>query len=95
MRSLVAALALTLVAGAAHAADSRLTLAEPREGVKIIDGASWRCEAKDCTAKGGKSQPALRACKRVVAQLGRVEGFTYHGEDLPADKLAECNGAAK
>jgi hypothetical protein len=95
MRSLVAAFALTLVAGAAHAADSRLTLAEPREGVKIIDGATWRCQGKDCTAKGGKEQPPLRACKRVVAQLGRAEAFTHRGRDLPADKLAECNGAAK
>lgn len=96
MRSLIAALALTLAAGAAQAAaESRLTLAEPRDGAKIIDGASWRCEGKTCTARGGKDQPAVRACKRVVAQLGRAEAYAHRGQDLPSDKLAECNGAAK
>lgn len=95
MRSLVAAFALTLAAGGAFAAESRLTLAEPRDSAKIVDGASWRCEGKECVGRGGKEQPALRACKRVVAQLGRAEAYAHRGEALPAEKLAECNGAAK
>lgn len=95
MRALLAALALTLAAGAAQAAESRLTLAEARDGTRIVDGATWRCEAKDCVGRGGKEQPALRACKRVVAQLGRAEAFAWRGQALPSEKLAECNGAAR
>lgn len=95
MRALLAALALTLAAGAAHAADSRLRLVEPREGAKIIDGATWRCEGKDCVGRGGKEQPPLRACKRVVAQLGRAEAYAHRGQALPAEKVAECNGATR
>lgn len=95
MRSLLAALALTLAAGAVHAAESRARLAEPRTETRIIDGASWRCEGKECTARGGKEQPALRACKRVVAQLGKAESYAQRGEELAADKLDECNSAAK
>jgi hypothetical protein len=61
----------------------------------IIDSAFWRCSGGVCTAEGGASQPALRACKRVVAQLGAVTAFTWQGATLSADQLAQCNAAAK
>ena len=61
----------------------------------IIDSAFWRCSAGVCLASGGASQPPLRACKRVVAQLGPVTAFTWQGRSLTADELATCNAAAK
>lgn len=58
----------------------------------IIDGASWRCEGATCTASGGNSQPAPRACRRVVARLGSVTEFSWKGVALTAEELAVCNG---
>ncbi|WP_409449663.1 CC_3452 family protein, partial [Brevundimonas sp.] len=43
------------------------------------------------TASGGASQPAARACRRVVAKLGPVTAFSYKGEALDAQALAACN----
>lgn len=61
----------------------------------IIDGASWRCGADSvCVGTGGASQPAPRACRRVVAKVGAVASFTYKGVTLSADQLASCNTAA-
>lgn len=57
----------------------------------IIDGANWRCEGASCTASGGTSQPAPRACRRVVARFGAVTEFAYKGVALSADELAVCN----
>lgn len=96
MRALLLACALTLAAGAANAHSSSLTLAEPREGETraIVDGASWRCQGANCSATGGKSQPALRACKRVVAKIGRAETYSHRGQALTADQVADCNTAA-
>jgi hypothetical protein len=61
----------------------------------IVDGAYWRCSAGVCLASGGDSQPPLRACKRVVAQLGQVTAFTWQGRSLSAEELTTCNAAAK
>ncbi|HWE45150.1 MAG TPA: hypothetical protein VG407_03900 [Caulobacteraceae bacterium] len=61
----------------------------------VIDSAYWHCSAGICMASGGASQPALRACKRVVAQLGPVNAFTWQGKTLSADELATCNTAAR
>ena len=61
----------------------------------IVDGAYWRCSAGICLASGGDSQPPLRACKRVVAELGQVITFTWQGKTLTADQLTACNAAAK
>jgi hypothetical protein len=58
----------------------------------IIDGANWRCEAQVCSASGGNSQPAPRACRRVVARLGAVTEFSWQGVALNAAELAVCNG---
>ncbi|MFN3668155.1 MAG: CC_3452 family protein [Brevundimonas sp.] len=60
-------------------------------GRLIIDGATWRCEGATCTASGGASQPATRACRRVVARLGAVSAFSYKGVALSAEQIAACN----
>ncbi len=93
-----AALALAFAAPAlAQPVGTSLTLkdASRAPAAAIIDDASWRCSAGICMASGGSSQPALRACKRVVAQLGAVTAFTWKGESLTADKLSACNSSAK
>jgi hypothetical protein len=62
----------------------------------VIDGASWRCGAdKVCVGSGVQSQPAPRACRRIVAKLGAaVSSFTYKGVTLTDEQLATCNTAA-
>lgn len=57
----------------------------------IIDGATWRCDGASCTASGGSSQPATRACRRVVARFGAVSSFSYKGDVLSAEQIAACN----
>lgn len=90
----LASLSLGTVAMAAEPAGSSLTLADASRaptGNTIIDGASWRCDGAECTATGGSSQPATRACRRVVQRLGQVTAFTYRGTILSAEQLATCN----
>lgn len=62
----------------------------------IIDGVSWRCgQANVCVGTGGQSQPASRACRRVVARLGlALASFTFRGVALTDDQLSACNVAA-
>ncbi|CAN5276042.1 hypothetical protein BH10PSE1_BH10PSE1_05180 [soil metagenome] len=62
----------------------------------VIDGASWRCGANNvCVGTGGQSQPAPRACRRVVAKVGvALASFTYKGVTLTDEQLATCNTAA-
>jgi len=62
----------------------------------LIDGVSWRCNAENvCVGTGGQSQPASRACRRVVARVGvALASFTYKGTTLSSDELAACNIAA-
>ena len=57
----------------------------------IVDGAAWSCEGATCSASGGVSQPAARACRRVVARIGKVSAFTWRGTALSAEQLATCN----
>jgi hypothetical protein len=71
-----------------------LTLADAASApsrTTVIDGAAWRCEGATCTATGGASQPASRACRRVVARFGAVTAFTYKGSTLSDADLATCN----
>jgi len=94
MRVLLIAAALFAAAPAVAGAPngSSLTLQSPAASSRvIIDGAAWRCEAQACVASGGTEQPAARACRRVVARLGKVSAFTWKGEALSADQLAACN----
>ncbi len=60
-------------------------------GRVIIDGASWSCDGASCIANGGASQPATRACRRVVARFGAVSSFSYKGVALSAEQIAACN----
>lgn len=94
MRALFVIASLLVAAPAvAQAPGSSLTLvsgAAPSERV-IIDGATWRCEGASCVATGGADQPATRACRRVVAKLGKVSAFTWKGAALTSEQLAACN----
>ncbi|MBC6981781.1 hypothetical protein [Caulobacter sp. 17J80-11] len=101
MRAIALSLALSLAAAGAAAAqggETQLTLqnGEGAAAKVIVDGTVWKCEGVTCVAGGSiKAQPAARACKRVVAKLGTVSAFSWRGEALSGDALAECNAAAK
>ena len=99
--SSVAAFVLVLAASAgaawAQGAGSSLTLqsAAGAPAHVIIDGAAWVCQGGVCTAApGGMDQPAARACRRVVLQLGPVSDFTWQGQSLTPQQVAACNSAA-
>jgi hypothetical protein len=102
MRAIALAAALMLAGttpGLAQSNGSTFTVrdaAATPQGTLIIDGASWRCGAdKVCTGSGGASQPAPRACRRVVAKVGSaLASFTYKGVTLSDEQLATCNAAA-
>lgn len=91
---LTALLAFAAPVAAQAPTGSSLTLADAASapaGRIIIDGANWACEGATCSATGGANQPATRACRRVVARLGKVSAFTWKGQALSADQLATCN----
>lgn len=95
MRALILAAAI-LIAGPAlaDAPATRATLVDAASapaGRVIIDGASWSCEGTACTASGGSAQPATRACRRVVARVGKVSAFAYKGQELNPEQIATCN----
>lgn len=89
-----AALAAPLTAFAAETETSSLTLqsADGAPARTIIDGAVWKCQGASCQALGGQPQSADRACRRIVARLGKVTAFTWRGTSLSGDALAACNG---
>lgn len=97
MRALLIAAALFAAAPAfaqAPAAATSAVLADAARapaGRTIIDGATWRCDGAACSATGGSSQPATRACRRVVARFGAVSAFSYKGDVLSAEQIAACN----
>lgn len=95
MRALLVAAVLFAAAPAlAEAPATSAVLADAAKaptGRVIVDGATWRCEGDACTATGGSSQPATRACRRVVAKLGPVTSFSYKGQTLTEDEIAACN----
>lgn len=97
MRALLAAAVLFAAAPAfAQTPATSATLADAAKapsGRVIIDGAAWRCEGDACTATGGSSQPATRACRRVAAKLGPVTSFSYKGQALSEEEIAACNAA--
>lgn len=99
MRALLPALFLLALSTPALAQPddpSSLTLkAPPKQAHVIIDGAAWRCSGDSCVAAGGDSQRPLRACRRVVAELGPVSAFTWQGQALSAEDIAACNTAAR
>lgn len=102
MRAVLFAGALILAAPALAVAQTvssppatRAVLADPVRTpagrTVIVDGASWRCEGASCSATGGTSQPAARACRRLVARFGPVTEFSWKGESLDSAALATCN----
>ncbi|MES2835290.1 MAG: hypothetical protein V4707_11340 [Pseudomonadota bacterium] len=92
MRILLIAAALFAAAPAfAQSGGTSATLAAPAQTRTIVDGATWSCQGTVCTASGGASQPAARACRRVVARIGKVSAFTWRGTALSAEQLAACN----
>ncbi|QDH73351.1 hypothetical protein [Brevundimonas sp. M20] len=97
MRAFLVAAALLVAAPAfAQSAGTSATLTDASKapaGRTIIDGATWRCDGASCTATGGNSQTATRACRRVVARFGNVSAFTYKGTPLTAEELTACNAA--
>lgn len=99
MRAMLLSLALAVSFAApsfAEGAGSSLTLRDAGSKIThtIIDGAAWRCSGGSCTANGGDSQRPLRACKRVVAELGQVSAFSWQGQSLSSDDIAACNMSA-
>lgn len=91
---IAAALFVAAPAFAQTSSTTSLTLANAADApsrTTVVDGASWRCEGATCTATGGASQPASRACRRVVARFGAVTAFTYKGSTLSDADLATCN----
>lgn len=102
MRILALTAALLLAAatpGLAQSSGSSFTVqdaARTPQALLIIDGASWRCGAdKICVGAGGASQPAPRACRRVVSKVGApLASFTYKGVTLTEEQLTACNAAA-
>lgn len=97
MRAFLVAAALLVAAPAfAQSAGTSATLTDAAKAPAsrtIIDGATWRCDGASCTATGGNSQTATRACRRVVARFGNVSAFTYKGTPLTAEELTACNAA--
>lgn len=95
MRAFLITAALLLATPAiGQSAGSSATLRDATQAAPnrvIVDGATWRCEGTSCTATGGSNQPALRACRRVVAKVGAVSAFTHKGVVLDAETLAACN----
>lgn len=96
MRALIIAAVMFAAAPALaqSPAETALNLADAAtapSGTTIVDGAAWRCEGAVCTATARTNQPATRACRRVVARLGKVTAFSYKGVALNAEELAVCN----
>lgn len=95
MRALL--IAATLFAAAPAFAQTPATSAVLADAARapatrtIIDGASWSCDGASCTASGGTSQPATRACRRVVLRFGAVSSFSYKGVALTAEQITACN----
>jgi hypothetical protein len=92
----VAFLALATLAAAPLAARDagpyyRAELAQPAEGGKVIaGGVLWLCEGTQCFAGKGTSRPVVM-CKRLAEAASAVTGFSFGGETLGADELAQCN----
>lgn len=72
-----------------------ITLKAPSEAKVIVDGAVWKCLGTMCGATNLRSQPPVRVCQRVVAQIGEAATFSYKGKALTEAELGECNASAK
>lgn len=101
MRAIALAVGLVLAVatpGLAQSAGSSFTVRDAGQTPHapfIVDGASWRCGTDNvCVGSGGGSQPAPRACRRVVSKVGSaLASFSYKGVALTEEQLATCNAA--
>ena len=94
----IAGLCLTLATSvAAQDTDgASLKLVAPaRQADFIVDGAHWTCSGTTCQAVAVDDMPALRSCKRVVAIIGAVTAFSWHGKALSDADIATCNTKAR
>lgn len=67
-------------------------LAAPAEESRnVVRGTIFVCEGTSCIARKGSSRPVVM-CERLAREVGEITKFNANGKDLPADKLAKCNG---
>lgn len=67
-------------------------LAQPAKDDRVVaSGVAWKCAGTTCRASKGSSRPASM-CRGLRRKMGEVTSFTAKGEQLPAEKLAKCNG---
>lgn len=98
-RALAVAAALTVSAGVAAAADTRLTAAlEQPVAAKtrvIAGGAVWTCEGSTCSAAATSTRAVgFRGCQSLAKEVGAL--VSYGGKSqLEAAQLAKCNASAK
>lgn len=93
------AAALALSAGAAAAADTRVTasLEQPVSAQTrvVAGGAVWNCQGSTCSAAAASSRSlGYRACKELVKKVGPVTAYGGR-QPLEAEQLAKCNVTAK
>lgn len=99
IRALAASAVLILSAGAASAADARLTanLAQPvAEKTRVVaGGAVWVCEGSTCfTGAASSRTSSFRACQALAKEVGAVRSYGGRNQ-LETEQLAKCNVAAK
>jgi hypothetical protein len=66
-------------------------LTQPAENGRVIaGGVLWMCEGTQCFAGKGTGRPVVM-CKRLAEAASPVASFSFGGEALGADDLAQCN----
>ena len=66
-------------------------LTQPAEsGHVIAGGVLWMCEGTQCFAGKGTGRPVVM-CKRLADAASPVTSFSFGGEALGAEDLAQCN----
>ncbi len=99
---LFVAMLVTTVIFTASAADARskpvaytAELQQPVEASRhIIKGTVMHCTGTEC--KGAKSGSSVKTvCARLSRKVGPLASFTYKGEAVDAEALAQCNGDKK
>ena len=92
-----------LVSGAAMAAppgpfSGRATLAAPTPAKEaVVSGVSWTCKGADCTGvaeRYSSLDSRMKECKKVVAALGPLTGYTSRGVVMSKGDINVCNKAA-
>lgn len=80
------------VSAQGEGAHFRAQLASPAsEARTMAGGVIWRCTDTSCTAPRTGAR-ALRMCRDLQREVGRILSFEVAGTALSADDLARCNG---